>query len=100
MKPYVITTTHGKYEQNLPHDLYVLKCEGYHMDERERQLQEIISKIKSYPYETMPNLVFYTICEECGITPDSITKEEMTRIQNAIKDQPLKILKIFDIINI
>lgn len=85
-KPYVITATHGEYEQSLPHDLYVLDCEGYHMDERERQLQDIIFKVKNYPYDVMPNLVFYAICEECGIAPGSITKAEMTRIQNAIKD--------------
>ena len=85
-KPYVITATHGKYEQNLPHDLYVLNWEGYHMNERERQLQDIIFKVKNYPDDVIPNLVFYAICEECGIAPGSITNAEMTRIQNAIKD--------------
>lgn len=83
--PYVITATHGKHEQSLPHDLYVLNCEGYHMNERERQLQDIIFKVKNYPDDVIPNLVFYAICKECGISPDSITNAEMTRIQNAIK---------------
>ena len=84
LKPYVITATHGKYEQSLPHDLYVLNCEGY-QNERERQLQNIIFKVKNYPDDVIPNLVFYAICKECGISPDSITNAEMTRIQNAIK---------------
>ena len=99
LKSYVITATHGKHEQNLPHDLYVLNRERYHMNERERQLQDVIFKVKNYPDDVIPNLVFYAICKECGISPDSITNAEMTRIQNAIKDQTLKILKIFDIIN-
>ena len=84
-KPYVITATHGKYEQSLPHDLYVLNREGYHMNERERQLQNVIFKVKNYPDDVIPNLVFYVICKECGISPGSITNAEMTRIQNAIK---------------
>ena len=85
LKPYVITATHGKHEQNLPHDLYVLNRERYHMNERERQLQDIIFKVKNYPDDVIPNLVFYAICEECGIAPGSITNAEMARIQNAIK---------------
>ena len=85
LKPYVITATHGKHEQSLPHDLYVLNREGYHMNERERQLQDVIFKVKNYPDDVIPNLFFYAA--------------EMTRIQNAIKGQTLKILKIFDIIN-
>ena len=47
LKPYVITATHGKHEQSLPHDLYVLNREGYHMNERERQLQDINFKVKN-----------------------------------------------------
>lgn len=69
---------------SLPYNLYMAEANGY-LNTRESKLQKIIKMIKNYPENTMPNLVFYTICNECGITPDSITKEEMTRIQNAIK---------------
>ena len=70
-----------------------------HVLKLKKQLQDIIFKVKNYPDDVIPNLVFYAICKECGILPDSITNAEMTRIQNAIKGQTLKILKIFDIIN-
>lgn len=68
----------------LSQGLYMAETDGY-LDTRESKLQKIIKKIKMYPDGVMPNLVFYAICEECGIMPDSLTNAEMTRIQNAIK---------------
>lgn len=68
----------------LSQGLYMAEANGY-LDTRESKLQKIIKKIKMYPDGVMPNLVFYAICEECGIMPDSLTNAEMTRIQNAIK---------------
>lgn len=68
----------------LSQGLYMAEANGY-LDTRESKLQKIIKKIKMYPDGVMPNLVFYAICKECGILPDSITNAEMTRIQNAIK---------------
>lgn len=69
----------------LPYGLYMAEANGI-LNTRESKLQKIIKAVKAYPDSVMPNLIFYTICEECGIAPGSITKEEMTRIQNAIKD--------------
>lgn len=68
----------------LSQGLYMAETNGY-LNTRESKLQKIIKKIKMYPDGVMPNLVFYAICEECGIMPDSLTNVEMTRIQNAIK---------------
>ena len=69
---------------NLPYGLYMAEAGGY-LNTRESKLQKIIKTVKAYPDGVMPNLVFYAICEECGIMPDSLTNAEMTRIQNAIK---------------
>lgn len=69
---------------NLPYGLYMAEAEGY-LSTRESKLQKIIKEVKAYPESVMPDLVFYTICEGCGIAPDSLTSAEMARIQNAIK---------------
>ena len=82
----------------LDYGLYMAEAGGY-LNTRESKLQKLIKTVKAYPDGVMPNLVFYAVCEECGIATGSITEAEMTRIQNAIKGQPLKISKIFDIIN-
>lgn len=68
----------------LPYNLYMAEANGY-LNTRESKIQKVIKQVKAYPDKVMPNLVFYAICEECGIAPDSITKAEMTRIQDAIK---------------
>ena len=68
----------------LPYGLYMAEAKGY-LNTRESKLQKIIATVKAYPDGVMPNLVFYAICEECGIAPDSLTDAEMARIQNAIK---------------
>lgn len=68
----------------LPYGLYMAEANGY-LNTRESKLQKIIKTVQAYPDGIMPNLVFYAICEECGIAPDSLTEAEMTRIQNAIK---------------
>ena len=69
---------------NLSYGLYMAEAGGY-LNTRESKLQKLIKTVKAYPDGVMPNLVFYAVCEECGITPGSITEAEMTRIQNAIK---------------
>lgn len=69
----------------LDYGLYMAEAGGY-LNTRESKLQKLIKTVKAYPDGVMPNLVFYAVCEECGIAPGSITEAEMTRIQNAIKD--------------
>lgn len=68
----------------LPYGLYMAEQEGL-LDTRENSIQRIIKKIKDYPSESISNLVFYAICESCGIQAGSLTKVEMDYIEQAIK---------------
>lgn len=68
----------------LPYGLFMGEQEGL-LDTRESCIQRIIQKIKSYPDATVPTLVFYNICEDCGIQAGSLTRTEMARIEQAIK---------------
>ncbi len=70
---------------NLSYGLYMAETNGY-LNTRKSKLQKIIKVIKSYPNNTISDKTFYTICEECGIAPNSITEAEIACIQNAIKD--------------
>lgn len=70
---------------SLPYNLYMAEADGY-LDTRESKLQRIIKAVKTYPDSVMPILVFYAICEDCGIAKNSLTDAEMTRIQDAIRD--------------
>lgn len=68
----------------LPYALYMAEQEGL-LDTRESAIQNIIKRIKDYPEESVSNLVFYAICNDCGIQAGSLSEAEMMRIEQAIK---------------
>ena len=68
----------------LPYGLYMAEQEGL-LNDRESTIESIVQKIRAYPGNDMPNLVFYNICRDYGINPNSLTKSEMAYITEAIK---------------
>lgn len=67
----------------VPYILNMAEAEGL-LDTRESAIQNVIKRIKDYPKESISNLEFYVICEECGIQAGSLTNAEMARIEQAI----------------
>lgn len=70
--------------KDLSYKLYMAEQEGY-LDTREGKIQRIIDVVKDYPENEIPDLVFYTICEDCGISSGSLTNAEMEHIERALK---------------
>lgn len=68
----------------LPYALHMAEAEGL-LDTRESAIQNVIKRIRNYPEESISNLIFYAICEDCGIKAGSLTEAEMVRIEQAIK---------------
>lgn len=68
----------------LPYALYMAEAGGL-LDTRESAIQNIIKRVKGYPNDSISNLEFYIICEDCGIQAGSLTGTEMVRIEQAIK---------------
>ena len=55
------------------------------LDTRESAIQNVIKRVKNYANDSISNLEFYVICEECGIPAGSLTDAEMVRIEQAIR---------------
>lgn len=69
---------------NLSQGLFMAEAEGL-LDTRESALRAIVQDIKNYPEDSMPDLVFYSICESHGISAGSLTFEEFERIKREIE---------------
>ena len=68
----------------LPYALNMAEAEGL-LDTRESTIQNVIKRVKNYANDSISNLEFYVICEECGIPAGSLTDAEMGRIEQAIR---------------
>ena len=68
----------------LPYALSMAEAEGL-LDTRESAIQNVIKRVKNYANDSISNLEFYVICEECGIPAGSLTDAEMVRIEQAIR---------------
>jgi hypothetical protein len=69
---------------NLAYGLYMGEAEGY-LDTRESKIQKIIREVKNYPNSSIPEDIFYQICEECGIAASTLSQAEIKRITRAIE---------------
>lgn len=70
----------------LAYGLYMAEQEGYLDNLREKNINNIIEDVKKYPNKVMPNLVFFSICQQNGISYESLTDEELRRIKENIKN--------------
>lgn len=70
----------------LAYGLYMAEQEGYLDNSREKNINNIIKDVKKYPDKVMPSLVFFSICQQNGISYESLTDEELRRIKENIKN--------------
>lgn len=68
---------------DIPYAMFMAESEGL-LDTRESAINRIIKEIKEYPDDSISNLIFYSICEDCGITAGTLSDEEMERISRAV----------------
>lgn len=69
---------------SIPQAMFMAESEGL-LDTRESAINRVIKRTKEYPDPSIPDLVFYAICEECGIPPGSLTEKELKRIEKELQ---------------
>lgn len=70
----------------LAYGFFMAEQEGYLKSAREKSIDNIIEDVKKYPDELIPNIVFLSICQQNGVSYDSLTNEELRRINESIKN--------------
>lgn len=71
---------------NAKNMLYVEHFNLIPANTRASKIQAIISEIKAYEEDTMPQDIFIAVLRRNGIAPESLTPGELNRICQAIKD--------------